>query len=113
MTSPKQAGTASKGRSSRGRIPDTSAPPATTETTTPRPTDAKNLGEFFRQSLVVAVEFTVDAAFDLHRLAYIWHDDDTLDDAGKPTTLFVCKCQEAFDRSAYNRHIRDKYKEVI
>ena len=67
---------------------------------------------FYRMKRLVAKE-VVDAAFERHRLAYMWEDDDTIGEDGKPTPLFVCKCTEAFDRSAYNRHIRDKYKEVV
>lgn len=53
-----------------------------------------------------------DAAYERHRLKYIWKDGDTPDSRGDPTTLFVCICEEAFDRRGFNHHIYDKLVEV-
>ena len=47
-----------------------------------------------------------------HRLAYVFIDDDTLDEKGKPTQIMVCKCGEGLVRRKHNEHIKDKYKEV-
>ena len=102
----------------RGRLtpepnPSTPAASATTETTTSPGVRTTDLGEFFREFHKKAVALTVDAAFEQHRLSFTYDDDDTPDEYGRPTTLFVCRCHEGFDRSTYNRHIRDMYKEVI
>ena len=64
------------------------------------------------ESLRQTVRFVVNQGFDAHRLAYVHEDEDNPLPNGRPSQLFVCKCQEAFDRSSYNEHIRDKYKEV-
>lgn len=50
--------------------------------------------------------------YEEHRFAYTHIDTDNLTRSGKPTQLFVCKCNEAFDHSAFNEHIRDSYKVV-
>lgn len=110
MTS-RKAGAQPRGRPTPESSPSTPAPVATTATTT-SPADPKTVDAWTRNFTKTLVGLIVDAGFEAHRLAYLWEDDDTIGEDGKPTVLFVCKCQEAFDRSAYNRHIRDKYKEV-
>lgn len=58
------------------------------------------------------LELHVEGVFDEHRLAYIHDDEDTPDAAGRPTRLFVCKCNEAYVRRKFNEHLKNKLKEV-
>ena len=70
------------------------------------------IDERLRQVLSDWVDIHVENVFDEHRLAYIHDDEDTPDAAGRPTRLFVCKCNEAFVRRKFNEHLKDKLKEV-
>jgi len=57
-------------------------------------------------------EVLVNQAFEKHRLKYVFPDEDTPDEHGKPTLIFVCRCDEGFERRAYNEHIRERYGNV-
>jgi len=73
-------------------------------------TDSVNAA--LRRVLQLFLEDHVDRVWDEHRLAYVFFDEDTPLTNGKPTELFVCKCQEALTRRPFNEHLRSKYKEM-
>ena len=58
------------------------------------------------------LEHHIETVFFTHRLAYVFMDEDTPMANGKPTEVFVCKCQEGFERRKYNEHLKTKLKEV-
>lgn len=62
--------------------------------------------------LELFLEDHVERVFDVHRLAYVFFDEDTPMPSGKPTEIFVCKCQEGFVRRKFNEHMKDQLKEV-
>lgn len=47
----------------------------------------------------------IDDTFEEHRLAYVFIDGDNDDEE-----VFVCKCQEGFNRRHFNEHLKEKLR---
>jgi len=61
--------------------------------------------ELLRNILHLFLNGVALLAYERHRLRYVHTQDDG-------SLLFVCICDEAFDRSSWNHHIADSFKEV-
>jgi hypothetical protein len=60
---------------------------------------------FIVEALSSLLSIQAELAYNRHRLKYVHTEDDG-------EFLFVCVCEEAFDRSSWNHHITDSFKEI-
>lgn len=85
---------------SRGRITAPPPPPARERQLTAPKMLVNHQKETLRKMFGIQADWT----YERHRLKYVF------DKGGEE--IYVCHCEEGFDRRRFNMHIRDSFKEV-